>query len=84
MISLSGPGNGRQMFQGSIFMSNGGDTRKLKDIIPHYITDDDNVFIDHAKSVEFNHPAHSQRGLLNPKKSVNQHIPTLSVTLAQV
>ena len=65
-------------------MSSGGDTKKLKDIIPHYITDDDNVLIDHAKSVEFNYPTQSQRGLLNPKKSVNQHIPTLSVTLAQV
>jgi hypothetical protein len=71
MISLSGPGNGRQMFQGSIFMSSGGDTRKVKDIIPHYITDDDNVFIDHAKSVELNYPAHSQRGFPNSKKTVN-------------
>jgi hypothetical protein len=83
MISLSGPGNGRQMFQGSIFMSNQGDARKLKDIIPHYITDDDNVFIDHAKSVEFNYPSHSQRGNPHPKKAVNQQIPTLTVTLAQ-
>ena len=71
MISLSGPGNGRQMFQGSIFMTSQADARKLKDIIPHYITDDDNVFIDHAKSVEFNNPPNSQRGHPNPKKTVN-------------
>ena len=72
MISLSGPGNGRQMFQGSIFTSSqGGDGRKLKEIIPHYITDDDNVFIENSKSVEFNYPSYSQRGLPNPNKAVN-------------